>query len=112
MGLPAASCITPMRVTGTWLTVTVQLALTSGLLLEVAVIRQVPALTAVTLPAASTVAMLSSLEVQVTPWFRAVQGCTTAARLVLLPFHMSMEVLESMMLSAFSAGSAHAPLGP
>ena len=74
MGLPAASCITPMRVTGTWLTVTVQLALTSGLLLEVAVIRQVPALTAVTLPAASTVAMLSSLEVQVTPWFRAVQG--------------------------------------
>lgn len=66
-------------------TVTAYAALASGLLSLVAVIVAVPGATAVILPLESTVAIASSLEVQVTEALVVVSGVTVAVTVTVLP---------------------------
>ena len=91
MGLPFPSCRAPFSVTSKASTVTLQVAVTWGSSLEATVITVSPALTPVTTPSASTVAISGFAEVQVTVRSVAVQGCTLADRVFLEPFSSVMD---------------------
>ena len=82
-------------------TVTAYAALASGLLSLVAVIVAVPGATAVILPSESTVAIASSLEVQVTEALVAVSGVTVAVTVTVLPTVRTPSVLSRVIPSTF-----------
>ena len=109
MGLPSASCTAPSSVTSTVSTTTVQEAETVGSRLEVAVMTVSPFSTALTLPSASTVAMLGSAEVQVTERSVAVQGCTLAVSLAEPPRRIRREPADNCMPETSVVGSVQPP---